>query len=76
MYSMKNLLNIKYIDIILSVIWGLGLACLFKKVCSGRDCIQYTSPDISLITNNIWRKDNKCFKYTTKNVECKGDTIK
>ena len=30
--------------IILSIIWGLGLAALFRKVCKGRDCIIINIP--------------------------------
>ena len=25
--------------ILISIIWGLGLAALFKKVCKGRNCV-------------------------------------
>ena len=33
--------------ILVSIIWGLGLAALFKKACEGRNCqvIQYQGPN-------------------------------
>ena len=30
--------------IIISIIWGLGLAALFRKVCKGRNCIVIKGP--------------------------------
>jgi len=34
-----NMTKDKYGKIIISVIWGLGLAALFRRVCEGRNCI-------------------------------------
>lgn len=62
--------------IIISIIWGLGFACLFKKVCNGRDCIEYKAPDINYVKNNIWKFNNKCYKYETENVKCSQNPIK
>ena len=31
--------------ILISILWGFGLACLFRKVCRGRNCIIYNAPD-------------------------------
>ena len=62
--------------IIVSIIWGLGLACLFKKVCTGRDCIVFKAPDPKYMTNNVFYHNTKCYKYTTETTKCTKDAIK
>lgn len=60
--------------ILLSIIWGLGLATLFKKSCEGRNChvIEYRGP-ISKETSGVWSADmkgNKCYKLKSYLVDC------
>jgi len=62
--------------ILISIIWGLGLACLFRKVCNDRDCIEYKAPNINFVKNNIWKYNNKCYKYDTTPVKCKGKPLR
>ena len=59
--------------ILLSVMWGFGLACLFKKVCDDRNCIVYKAPNVKEITNGIYKHGDKCYKYKTENVKCTKD---
>ena len=68
--------NNKNITIVLSIIWGLGLASIFRKVCNKRECINYKAPDPNSIINNIWKIDNKCYSFKNKNTKCVKNTIK
>ena len=61
--------------IIISILWGIGLSCLFKKVCVGRQCIEYRAPPSDYIKKNTFRYNDKCYKYTPKVVECKGNDV-
>lgn len=61
--------------IIVSIIWGLGLACLFRKVCVGRNCIVYKAPNHNLIANNIYSHNSKCYKYDIETTQCVKDAI-
>ena len=69
-------LKTKLSRIILGILWGLGLACLFRKVCTGRNCIIYKAPKIKDIKNNIYDFDNNCYKYSVVNSECTEDAVK
>ena len=71
---MKILQNKTYIKII-SIIWGLGLATMFRNICNDRSCIIYKAPDPNYITSNIWKFNNKCYKFDTKTVSCEKDVI-
>ena len=50
--------------IIISIILGLGLATLFRKVCKDRDCIIFRAPDIKKIQNQIFKFEGKCYKFS------------
>jgi hypothetical protein len=60
--------------IIISIIWGLGLATLFKRSCNGNNCkvIEYRGPPI---TNKEYQwqydGDDKCYKWTPYLTTCK-----
>jgi hypothetical protein len=71
----KDILKTKESKIILSIIWGIGLSCLFRKVCIERKCVVYSAPDPNTITKNVYLFDNKCYKYTTKNTLCNKNPI-
>jgi len=47
---------------LLSIILGLGLACIFKMSCDSKNCIVYKGPDYS---------DKKVIKYNGKCYEPK-----
>ena len=73
---MLKILENKNITIILSIIWGLGLACMFRKVCKDRECLTYKAPDPNSILNRIWRHNDKCYSFKTKNTKCSNNAIK
>ena len=70
-----NIFNTYEGRIIISIIWGLGLSCLFRQVCKGRNCIIYKAPDPSTIKNNIYLHNSKCYKYDTETIKCTNDAI-
>tara|TARA_B000000557_G_C20685191_1_gene404872 strand:- start:107 stop:328 length:222 start_codon:yes stop_codon:yes gene_type:complete len=73
---MLKLLQSKSGHIIISIILGFGLACLFRKVCKDRECIIYTAPDFKKIKDKIFKFDEKCYKYTKETSTCNDKPIK
>lgn len=71
----SNILKNKDVKIIFSILWGLGLASLFKKVCKGRNCIVYRAPSPNKIKGKTFLFDNKCYNYIPRPVKCKGNNI-
>jgi hypothetical protein len=55
---------------IISVILGLGLATLFRKVCNDKNCIQFNGPIIGDIEDKTFKHGDKCYKYTTESDKC------
>ena len=56
--------------IIISIVLGLGIASLFRKVCKDRSCIAFRAPPIKDLENDTYKLDDKCYKYKTKAVKC------
>lgn len=64
--------------IIISIVWGLGLATLFRRVCKGRNCIIIKSPKLKDIEGKIYKYNRKCYKFESAVTSCKpksGKTI-
>ena len=56
--------------VVVSIILGLGLATLFRKVCKDRDCIIFKAPDIKKIKNQIFKFYNKCYQFEENIEKC------
>lgn len=65
----------KLTKIILGILWGFGLAVIFRYACLGKKCIIYKSPVPATIKNNIYSFDEKCFKYKTVSTTCSKDAV-
>ena len=62
----------------LSMILGLGLASLFRKLCKENDksCIQYTSAPLKETEGKTHHFDNKCFTFTARATSCNNNNGK
>ena len=68
--NFKKLLHSDVGKIIVSIILGLGLASLFRKVCNERNCLAFKGPKLSDIDNKIYKFDNKCYTFKTEGESC------
>lgn len=68
---LEKILNNEFSKILISIIWGLGLAVLFRRVCRGQKCIVVkatSSP--SIIENKIFKYNKKCYKFKSESTDC------
>ena len=68
-----NLKRLIYSDvgrIVISIILGLGLATLFRRVCKERDCLVFHAPEVNKIKNQVFRFKNKCYKFEEEIEKC------
>jgi hypothetical protein len=72
---MNKILKNENTKIILGLLWGLGLACIFRCACNGRQCIIYKAPKPKDVANNIYNHDEKCYTYKTQTTDCTEDAI-
>ena len=57
--NFNRLLNTKLGVFFISIILGLGLATLFRKVCNDKSCIIFNGPIISDFEDKIYEYDAK-----------------
>ena len=68
-----NLNRLIYSDvgkIVISIILGLGLATLFRKVCKERDCLVFHAPKLDKIKNQVFKFKDKCYKFEEEIEKC------
>ncbi len=53
----------------ISALFGLSLALLFKRVCKD-NCTIYIAPKKEEIEGKLFKLEDTCYKYTTKQVKC------
>lgn len=66
----EKLLNDKKGQIILSIILGLGLATIFRKVCTDNSCVVVKGPNKKDLEKYYYKIEDDCFKYTPYSSKC------
>jgi hypothetical protein len=66
----QRLLHTETGRIIISIVLGLGIASLFRKVCKDRSCISFRAPPLKDLEKDTYKLDDKCYEYKTKAVKC------
>ena len=52
---------------LISIILGLGIASLFRKVCNDRNWLVFKGPEIDIVDNKIFKQNGKCYKFNKNN---------
>lgn len=68
----KDFINSNIGQIVISIILGFGLAAVFRKVCTGNNCIVIQGPKRSDIEKFYYKVENECFKYSPYYTSCDG----
>ena len=73
--SILSILDTETGQVMLSMILGLGLASLFKRVCTDEKCVIYIPPADNKINNRIFTQNGKCYKYVRETINCVPSSI-
>jgi hypothetical protein len=68
--AIKKILHSNLARYIVSILFGLGLASLFRKACKERNCLVFRGPSIDKLKNKIYKYDNKCYKFNENTSKC------
>lgn len=68
--NFKRLLHSSLGKIIISIMLGLGLATIFRKVCKDKNCLTFKGPILGDIDGKIYKHGEKCFQYSVNNTPC------
>lgn len=71
-YTMNftRLLHTPLGKIIISILLGLGIATLFRKVCTDKNCIIFKGPILGDIDGKIYQYGEECYTYDYSAVPC------
>lgn len=70
---MEKFFKSKEGSILISIIWGFGLAALFHKSCKGNNCIIIKGPDPKIARHNVYATNNSdCVKLEPYIVSCEN----
>ena len=66
-----HFLQDKRFDIFFSVILGIGIICMIRPVCEGKECTIRKAPQEKDFDKFVYRMSgNKCYQFKTKIVSC------
>lgn len=68
--NFKRLLNTDNGKNIISILLGIGLASLFRKVCKDKNCIIFNGPVIGDIEGKTYKYGDKCYTYSANADKC------
>lgn len=67
---LSKFLHTKSGHYLMSILFGLGLASLFRTICKDKNCILLKAPSSSEIDGEVYRFQEKCYKYNSKTIKC------
>jgi hypothetical protein len=67
---MKRFLQSDNGKLIISIILGFGLSTLFRKSCNDKECIEFKSPPLDKILDQVYKYDNKCYTFKPHPSNC------
>ena len=71
--NFKRLLYSPLGQTFISILLGFGIATLFRKACNKRNCLVFQAAPLSKIKGQVFKYDNKCYKFTPKAESCNND---
>lgn len=74
--TLQKVVHSQYGGALISVVLGLGLACLFRKACKGSDCIRFKSPSVKDLDGQVYRHGATCHAFTAVTKNCELDKEK
>ena len=54
----------------MSVLLGIGISTLFRKVCKDRNCLVFKAPSFDKIKDKVFKFNDKCYSYTENLTKC------
>jgi hypothetical protein len=67
--NFKRLLYTPLGQFFISVLLGLGLATIFRKVCADKNCITFKGPVLSEIEGKTFKHGDKCYTYKVESAK-------
>jgi len=70
MFDIEGILKVPGLAALMSMVIGFGIACMFRPLCKGPECLIVRGPPISDLRGSVYQFGSKCVEFTPKPVEC------
>ena len=70
MLNLSRLLNTEMGRIFISLLLGLGLATMFRKVCADGSCLEFNGQVIDEMDGKTYKFGEYCYKYELFPAQC------
>lgn len=70
MFDIEGILKVPGLAALISMVIGFGIACMFRPLCKGPECLIVRGPPISDLRGSVYQFGSKCVEFTPKPVEC------
>lgn len=71
----KDFLKSRKGQILISIIWGIGLAALFRRGCANNKCLVIKGPNPEEVAKSIYKSNGKCYKYSPYITRCNETNV-
>jgi hypothetical protein len=68
--GLLQLLNDKRFNMLFSFVVGVGVICLFRPACKGKECELNKPPTEKDFDKHVYRIGEKCYEFKTDIVKC------
>jgi hypothetical protein len=68
--NLNRLLNTEMGRVFISMLLGIGLASLFRRACTDKNCIVFNGPIYTDFEGKIYKYGEKCYKYSVSPTKC------
>lgn len=68
--NLSKFIHTKSGKVVSSIILGLGLASLFRRICNKGNCIIYKAPPFDDIVGKIFEYNDSCYVFEPISVTC------
>lgn len=69
-HATQRLFHTEFGCMIISALFGIGLAFIFSNVCKGNSCLIVNAPDINDIKGKVFQIQDECYIYTPQVASC------
>jgi hypothetical protein len=70
MSRVRNFIHSDFGKYFMSVILGIGISCLFRKVCNDRNCLVFYAAPFDKIKDQIFKYNDKCYTFEENTSSC------
>lgn len=67
---LQKIIHSKFGSYMIAIIFGLGLASLFRPACSGENCYEFIGPSNKQVEPEVFKFNDMCYRFQPQATTC------